>query len=145
MWWSAVRKQSFVSVLDIATLQWHRRSSQVVLTTTFDETVTLQGPNGARLAVALWAKGVGRADPSRISGAQVYYEGQATYVSGPMHFRGRIAIGDHGLFWESTGSVEQLVGSPPAAAGGRGVVGGAQATAPASPPHGTVSLPRPRV
>ena len=106
-----LRKQSFsVSVLDIATLQWHRRSSQVVLTTTFDETVTLQGPNGARLAVALWAKGVGRADPSRLSGAQVYYEGQATYVSGPMHFRGRIAIGDHGLFWESTGSVEQLVG-----------------------------------
>lgn len=106
-----LRKQSFsVSVLDIATLQWHRRASQVVLTTTHDETVTLQGANGARLAVALWAKGVGRADPSSLSGAQVCYEGQATLVTGPMHFRGRIAIGDHGLFWESTGSVEQLVG-----------------------------------
>ena len=106
-----LRSQAFsIPLHRIAELRWQRRSSQVVLVDLSGEEYALQGPNGAQLVVSLWARGVGRADPATLADAQIHYQGIATLSSGPMHFKGHLAVGDHGLFWESTGSVEQLVG-----------------------------------
>lgn len=100
-----------VALEDISELSWTVRSSTLRIKTGGGDEFALQGASGVRLLIVMSAMNVASGG-SQESGAvgSVVADAAATLASGPVYYRGRLALGAGGFFWECTGSVEQLVG-----------------------------------
>ncbi|MEC8422971.1 MAG: hypothetical protein VX000_04290, partial [Myxococcota bacterium] len=107
-----MRSKSFrVALDDIASLSWSTRSSTLRIEMDAGPPFILQGTGGVRLLVAMSAMNVGRRQregDARVG--RLHTESAATLAAGPVYYRGHLALGSGGLFWECTGPVEQLVG-----------------------------------
>ena len=106
------RRKSFKAALTaVRKVEWVARSSRLTMHLDGGDVIPLQGPAAAVILTALRAMGIGEAE--RAPGTplhEVTFTSNATVVRGPVHFKGHLSLGGGGLYWESAGSVEQLVG-----------------------------------
>lgn len=106
------RGKAFKTAVEaIRQVDWTARTSRLTLHLDGDVEVPLQGPAAAEILTAFRAMGLGPGGREPGAGLhEVHLTCRATVVRGPVHFKGHLAFGGGGLFWESAGSVEQLVG-----------------------------------